>query len=83
MKSVSKQEWEQLLKQNPSNDDLIYIIRYTDKKNEAGKQLLKQNPTNDDLYYIIKYTDKKNEAQLVLDNLQKESESIMDIIRKR
>jgi DNA-binding MarR family transcriptional regulator len=45
-----------------TNEDLRYIIRYTDKKNEAAEQLLKQSPSNDDLRYIIEYTDKKNEA---------------------
>jgi hypothetical protein len=49
-----------------SNSQLRYLIRYTDKKNEAGEQLLKQSPSNSDLCYLIRfgtpYTDKKNEA---------------------
>ena len=82
MKYVSQNEWEQLLKQNPTNYDLLYIIEYTDKKDEAWEQLLKQNPTNYELLYIIKYTDKKDEAEKLL-NIKVESKSIMDIIRNR
>lgn len=35
MKKVTLKEWNLILKQSPSNDDLRYIIEYTDKKNEA------------------------------------------------
>ena len=82
MKKVTILELEQLLKQNPTNHDLIYIIEYTDKKNEAWEQLLKQNPTNDDLNYIIEYTDKKNEAEEILKNINS-SVKMIDIIKQR
>ncbi len=39
MKTVSKKEFEQLIKQNPSNNDLKYIIKYTDMKKEAAEVL--------------------------------------------
>jgi len=80
MKKVSLKEWKQLLKQNPTNDDLRYLIEYTDKKDEASEQLLKQNPTNDDLRYLIEYTDKKDEAKKILDSRE---DKIIDIIKNR
>ena len=80
MKKVSQKEWELILSENPTNDDLRYLIEYTDKKDEAFKQLLKQNPTNDDLCYLIKYTDKKDEAQKILDSRQNR---MIDIIKNR
>ena len=53
---------------NKTNEDLRYIIRYTDLKAEAWAQLLLQSPSNGDLRYIIEYTDLKAEAgaQLLL-----------------
>ena len=63
--------------ENKSNYDLCYIIRYTDKKNEAWEQLLKQSPSNSDLCYIIEYTDKKNEAG---ERLLKQSPSNDDLL---
>jgi DNA-binding MarR family transcriptional regulator len=63
--------------ENKTNSELRYIIRYTDKKNEAWEQLLKQSPTNSDLVYIIEYTDKKNEAW---EQLLKQSPTNSDLV---
>lgn len=52
MKKVTDIEWEQLLKQSPSNKELCHIIKHTTKKDEEWAQLLKQNPSNDELCYI-------------------------------
>ena len=54
MKKVTQEEWEQLLKQNPTNDDLIYIIEYTDKKNEAQSILYNLQETPKSIIEIIK-----------------------------
>ncbi len=60
--------WQKLLGQNPTNDDLRYIIRYVEPlRQEAGQKLLGQNPTNDDLRYIIEYVESlRQEARTLL-----------------
>ena len=73
--------WEQLLKQNPSNYDLRYIIEYTDLKSQAAEQLLKQNPDNEDLRYIIEYTDLKSHAAEQLLKQNPDNEDLRYIIR--
>ena len=39
MKTVTKEEWEMILEQSPTNYDLRYLIEYTTKKEEAEKLL--------------------------------------------
>jgi hypothetical protein len=51
-----------LLKQNPSNEELESIMRYSNLKDEAAKELLKRSPDNDELYSIIEYSNLKQEA---------------------
>ena len=47
--------WNQLLKQNLSNDELEWLILHASDewKERAWNQLLKQNPTKDDLKWLI------------------------------
>jgi hypothetical protein len=48
--------WQQLLKQQPTNEDLRYIIEFIKPlRQEAWQQLLKQQPTNEVLRYIIEF----------------------------
>lgn len=65
---VKREAWRQLKKQNPSNEHLRRIIRYTYLRQEAGEQLMKQNPSNEDLCCLIEYTDLKQEAAIMLRN---------------
>ena len=50
------------IKNKISNEDLRYLMEYTDMKKEAWEQLIKQSPSNEDLRYLIRYTDMKKEA---------------------
>ena len=82
MKTVTEKEWQMILEQSPTNNDLRYIMRYTSKAEEAWAQLLKQSPTNEDLRYIMRYTSKAEEAQRILDKRAK-NKSMIDIIKER
>jgi hypothetical protein len=82
MKKITQQEWRQVLLENPSHEELIYLIEHTDKKDEAWEQLLWQNPSNYDLEYIIDNTDKKEEAQKML-HARLKKERMIDIIKER
>jgi len=62
MKKITKEEFNQIMSENPSNEDLRYLIEYTEYKQQAWEQLLKQNPSNDDLRHLIEHTDYKQEA---------------------
>ena len=72
--------WEQLLKQNPSNDELGWIILYAPEewpeewKERAWRQLLRQNPSNKDLKWIMSLGSEpyKSMAKEMLDNLKQE-----------
>jgi len=63
METLSKEArlnelWEELLKQNPTNLDLRYIVEYVEPLREkAWQKLLEQNPTNLDLRYIVEYVE--------------------------
>lgn len=48
--------------ENKSNNELCFLIQYSNNKQQAWEQLLKQNPSNDVLCYIIKHTNYKEEA---------------------
>ena len=78
---LKQQAWEQLLKQQPDNEDLRYIIEYTDLKQQAAEQLLKQQPSNYDLSYIIEYTDLKQQAWEQLLKQQPSNYDLRYIIR--
>jgi len=55
--------WEELLKQQPTNDDLRYIIEHVDSLGKAaGQKLMEQQPTNNDLRYIIEHVDSLGKA---------------------
>ncbi len=50
--------WVDLLNQNPTNEDLRYVIEWVEPLRErAGNQLLNQNPTNEDLRYVIRWVE--------------------------
>ena len=61
-----QQAWERLLTQSPTNEDLRYIIEWTELKTQAWERLLTQSPTNEDLLFIIKNTPLKQEAAAAL-----------------
>jgi len=51
--------YQEILKNNPSNGDLCYIMCYcTDEtlRNSAGEMLKGQSPSNDDLCYIMRHS---------------------------
>jgi len=75
-----KELWQKLLEQQPTNDDLRYIIRWVvPLRKAAWQKLLEQQPTNDDLRYIIEYVDPLREAaQKLFKHSRKE---IMEEIR--
>ena len=83
MKKITQEEWDKVLAEDLTHEDLRYIIRYTNKKNEAGELLLKKNPTHEDLRYLIEYTSKAGEAQKVLDERNKKGKRMIDIIKER
>ena len=84
MKKITQKEWETILKQNPTNEDLIWLIEYTSLKEQAWNQLLKQNPANKDLKYLIEWTSYKKQAQKLLNKRgKKEGKRMIDIIRER
>ncbi len=65
-----KQAWQKLLEQNPTNNDLFYIIRnFEFLRKQVGQKLLEQNPTNNDLFYIIEYVEslRKQAGQKLLE----------------
>ena len=74
MKKISDGEWEQMLKEGLSNEDLMYLMRLTNKKDEAWEILKKRNLSNEDLIYLIRYTDKKEEAKQILDSRPKKND---------
>ena len=48
--------WDKLLKQNPTNKDLLYIIECVEPlRDQALQQLFKQNPTQEELLFIDEY----------------------------
>lgn len=51
-----------LLRQEPDNDQLKTVMRYTNLKDEAARELLKRSPDNDELVDIIDYSNLKMEA---------------------
>jgi len=51
-----KDLWEELIKKQPTNNDLRYIIKHVESlRIKAWQKLLAQNPTNDDLHGVIEY----------------------------
>ena len=55
--------WNELLEQNPLNDDLCYVIEYVDSLREvAGRTLLERDPSNDDIRYVIEHVDSLREV---------------------
>jgi len=68
--------WVHLFKQNPSNDDLVWIILHASDewKERAWRQLLRQNPSNKDLKWIMSLGSEpyKSMAKEMLDNLKQE-----------
>ena len=63
-----------------TNDELIYLIRYTNKKDEAATQLLKQKPTNDQLIKVIWHTTKKDEAATQLLKQNPTNDDLIEVI---
>lgn len=45
MKHITQEEFDLVLTQNPSNEDLKYLIRWTDLKEEA-QEILDSRPKN-------------------------------------
>ena len=43
MKTITQKEWEIILSETPSNDDLRYIIEWVESKREEAKKLLNKN----------------------------------------
>ena len=66
--------WQQLLKQQPTNEDLRYIIMWVESlREQAWQQLLKQQPTNEDLRYIIEWVEPlREQARSLLTRTKKE-----------
>ena len=53
MKNVTDQEWQTILEQSPTNEDLRYIMRYTSKAEEA-QRILDERAKNKSMMEIIK-----------------------------
>ena len=55
--------WKELLKWNPTNSDLCYVIREVEPflRKKPGRQVLKQNPTNDELACVIVWVESLKE----------------------
>ena len=79
MQNITQKEFDLILTQNPTNNDLRYLIECTNYKEQAWEQLLKQNPTKNDLRYLIKYTSYKEQAWELLNDNKK----MIDIIKNR
>jgi hypothetical protein len=68
--------WNELLTQNPTNEDLCYVIRWVESLRErAGQKLLTQNPTNEDLCYVIRWVESLRERAKIL--LKRSKEEIL------
>jgi len=76
MKKKEKAEelWQEFLKQQPTNEDLRYIIeRVESLREQAWQQLLKQQPTNEDLRHIIERVESlREQARSLLTRTKKE-----------
>ena len=75
--------WKKLLAQEPSNEDLWYIIKHVKPlREEAGERLLKQGPSVEDLRYIIEHVETlREEAKRLLERDQTASKIIGEMER--
>jgi cytochrome c-type biogenesis protein CcmH/NrfG len=80
-----KELWQKLLAQNPTNDDLRFVIEYAKPlRAKAWQKLLAQNPTNDDLRYVIVWVEPlKAEAEKILREREKTAEPPKPVVRER
>lgn len=67
-----------LLRQEPDNDHLKTVMRYTNLKDEAARELLKRSPDNDELVDIIDESNLKMEAW---ERLLQQAPTNKDLIR--
>jgi len=82
MATKAKELWEELLAQNPTNEDLRYVIEWVEAlRQEAWQKLLVQNPTNEDLRYVIEWVEAlRQEAKAMLKRKIKEILADMKIL---
>lgn len=71
-----------LLKQNPNNDQLDSIVRYSNLSDEAAKEMLKQDQDIYELHEIIKHSSLKNEAWEKFLQQSPTTEEIINIIQE-
>ncbi len=72
--------WDQLLKQAPSNRELVYVITHTKFIDEAWKQLEINNPSKDELFELARFDKKREEALSLLLQLPLTNEELSDIV---
>lgn len=71
-----------LLSQNPNNDQLNTIVRYSNLSDEAAREMLKTNQEVDELHEIIKHSSLKQEAWEKFIQLSPNTEEIIKVIQE-
>lgn len=67
MKKITSKEWEIICSENPTNAELVWFLKKSNKNNEAANILLSKNPNISELRYIIHFSN---------NDLQKDSASL-------
>lgn len=71
-----------LLKKNPTNDQLLTIVKHSNMSDEAAKEMLKIKQDNYELFAIIKHSNLKKIAWEKLITQSPTSEEIIEIVQE-